>query len=147
MYNGILHAHSGWRWIVLALVTITMLIAAIKWFSKSESMSSGIKSLVKFNTIAAHIQLIFGIILLFISPKVAFNGEAMKNAVTRFFSAEHSLFMIIAVILITIGSSVSKRQSALNKKYRTLFIFNILALLIILAMIPWPSKGYGTGWF
>jgi len=55
--------------------------------------------------------------------------------------------MIIAVILVTVGSAKMKRKTDGPSKYKTTFIFNLIALLIILAMIPWPFRNLGAGLF
>lgn len=140
MYNGLLHAHSGWRWVVLVL----LLAAIVQAFAKmraNESITDGNRKLHLFAMIASHIQLVFGLILLFISPKVNFQG--MENEVTRFFSVEHTAAMLIALVLITVGYSKAKR----NKSFKTVFWFYLLGLVLILAMIPWPFMNYGGSWF
>ena len=148
MYEGLSHAHSGLRWIVLLLLVLTVITSGMKWMSKDQNWSKGISTIFKLNLIAAHIMLTLGIALLFISPKVSFDGSMMKDAVRRFFTMEHSLMMIIAVVLITIGNSRMKRASEITKKYKSIFIFNLIALIIILAMIPWPFREeLAAGWF
>jgi len=147
MYNGILHAHSGWRWIVLVLLLLTVITSAKRFFGKSNEWSKSLANIYKFNVIATHIMLLFGVILLFISPKVGFDGSVMKDSVRRFFSVEHSLMMIIAAVLITIGNSKMKRATEVVKKYKAVFIFNLIALIIVLAMIPWPFRNLGANWF
>jgi NADH:ubiquinone oxidoreductase subunit 2 (subunit N) len=73
----------------------------------------------------------------------------MKNNVFRFFTVEHSLMMLIAIVLITVGHSKAKKATTDEKKFKTLAIFFTLALIIILAAIPWPFRevGMGRGWF
>jgi hypothetical protein len=61
-------------------------------------------------------------------------GEAMKNAAIRFFAVEHSLMMVIAVVLITIAHRSAKAAKP-NTKW-----FLVAALLIILMMMPGPWK-------
>lgn len=147
MYNGILHAHSGLRWIALILLILTVVISLMNWLSEKEEISSATKNIFKFNTIFIHIQLVLGLILLGISPKVNFSPDSWSNEVVRFFTMEHSLIMIIAVLLVTIGGARMKRIASVTGKYKTMFIFNAIALVLILAMIPWPFRGLGAGWF
>lgn len=148
MYEGLTHAHSGLRWIVLLLLVLTVITSGMKWISKDNTWSKGLSSIFKFNLIGAHIMLVLGIVLLFISPKVSFSGDMMKDAVRRFFTMEHSLMMIIAIVLITIGNSKMKRAADITKKYKNVFIFNLIALILILAMIPWPFReSLGASWF
>lgn len=147
MYNGLLHAHSGLRWIVLLLLVITVVMAFMKWMSKDDGFSAGFKKLVTFNTIFFHIQFLIGVVLLFISPKVIFDADFMSNKIARFYGLEHALIMLIAVVLVTIGGAKMKRLSEITKKYKTVFIYNLIALLLVLAMIPWPFRGLGAAWF
>ncbi len=148
MYEGLLHAHSGWRWIVLLLLVLTVIASGMKFLSKDSQWNVRLSKLFKFNLISAHIMLLMGLILFFISPKVSFDASMMKDAVRRFFTMEHSLMMIIAIVLITIGNSRMKRAADTVKKYKAVFIFNLIALILVLAMVPWPFReSLGASWF
>ena len=73
----------------------------------------------------------------------------MKDSVARFFAIEHMIGMLIAIILIHIGYSYSKKNvSDTIKHKRTVLLFG-LALLIILISIPWPFRIVGADrhWF
>jgi membrane protein DedA with SNARE-associated domain len=95
-----------------------------------------------------HLQLIMGLILYFISPKVKFFEGWMKDAVYRFYGMEHLAGMLIAVVLITIGYSKSKRAKTAAEKFQPIKIFYLIGLIIILASIPWPFRAYlGGAWF
>ncbi len=97
-----------------------------------------------FLMIAAHTQLLVGIILYFISPvmKMAFSTpDAMKNTELRFFMVEHSTMMIIAIVLITLGRILSKKAATDAGKFKKLFWYNFIALIVIIAAIPWPCFG------
>ena len=146
MYNGLLHAHSGLRWIALLLLVITVVVSFMKWRSKSETLASGDASIFKFNTIFIHLQLLLGLALLFMKDGLFVDGW-MGKALNRFYALEHPLMMIIAVVLVTIGGAKMKRKTDGPSKYKTIFIFNLIALLIIIAMIPWPFRNLGAGLF
>lgn len=148
MYNILKHAHSGLRWVALALLIFTVINALRKWLSKTDTFTEGDRKLNVFTLISVHVQLLIGVALLFISKKVSFGGDMMKNEVLRFFTMEHSLTMIIAVVLVTVGNARSKKSATASSKFKTTLIFYGIALLLILAMIPWPSKeGFGAGWY
>jgi hypothetical protein len=57
--------------------------------------------------------------------------------------------MLIAIILIHIGKMQSKRNITDRAKHKRTFIFYLVALLVILASIPWPFREVGAdrGWF
>ncbi|MCA6075500.1 cytochrome B [Fulvivirga sedimenti] len=146
MYSILTHTHSGLRWIVL----ITLLIAIGNAIGKTNGNRPFLRSDKRLSLMAlvfTHLQLVLGLILYFISPKVVFSVESMSNDILRFFLVEHIFIMILAVLLITIGYSRSKRAIDEGKKFRNILVFYLLGLLLILAGIPWPFQDYGTAWF
>lgn len=146
MQNILIHAHSGLRWIVLILLLVSIFGSFTK--RKNTAFSDSDKKSYMFTMIFTHIQLLLGAILYFISDKVVFNAETMKNAFSRFYAVEHSTMMVLAVILITIGYSRSKKADTVNAKHKAISIFYTIALLLILAAIPWPFReGLGGSWF
>lgn len=144
MYTGLLHTHSGLRWIALLLLVASVITALQKWQGQS-GYTDGNRKLYLFTLISVHLQLVIGLILYFISPKVDFS--MMSDKVYRFYTVEHITGMLIAIILITIGYSRSKRATDALTKQRLVAIFYGIGLLIILAMIPWPFRGLGAGMF
>ncbi len=71
--------------------------------------------------------------------------ELMKDKFYRFFWVEHPLMMLLAIILITVARGKAK---VLNYKAVGWLLF--IALLLILAAIPWPFRdivGEGRTWF
>ena len=144
MYTGLVHAHSGLRWIVLILLVAAVAVSISKWLGGS-SFTDGDRKLNLFTLIAVHTQFLIGLVLLFISPKV--NFSMMSEKLYRFYSVEHTTGMLIAIILITIGYSRSKRIINATGKHRLVGILYGIGLLLILASIPWPSRNLGAGWF
>jgi hypothetical protein len=146
LYTLLVHAHSGFRWVVLILLVLAVVNAFRKWRGKNAFTDSD-RKLNLFALISAHLQLVFGFLLYFISPKVIFSAAAMKDAVLRFFLVEHSFMMVIAIALITIGYSRAKRTDVDELKFRRTFILYAFGLLVILGGIPWPFLEYGAKWF
>ncbi len=55
--------------------------------------------------------------------------------------------MLIAIVLITIGRSAAKKNIPDAAKFKRSFWFYLIALLIILATVPWPFRaGIGRPW-
>jgi len=73
----------------------------------------------------------------------------MKDPYNRFFAVEHLAGMLIAIILIHIGKAQGKRPIGDKAKHRRTMIFYLVALLIILASIPWPFREifHMRGWY
>ncbi len=141
MYTGLLHTHNLFRWLVLIVMILALVFAFTGWLKKRDwSKKDNITGLLL--TIFVDIQFLVGIILYaFVSPltKAAFNdfGAAMKNADLRFYAVEHISLMIIALILIHIGRAKSKKSVAPWKKHRSAAIYYGIALVLVLAAIPW----------
>ncbi len=139
-------AHSGWRWIVLLLLVAAIVKMHMGWKGK-KSFTTGDKKLALFAMIAFHIQFLFGWILYFLSGKVQFVEGWMKNEVFRFYGMEHVLMMTIAMILITMGYSKSKKKDTDVAKYKVVAVFYTIAFGLILASIPWPFRAaLGGSW-
>lgn len=152
MYTGLLHTHSLVRWIMFALLIFTIIRAYNGWKSK-RTYTPGDKKLALFTLIFSHIQLLIGLILYMVSPIVKQAlpdmGAAMKDKMLRFWAVEHIIMMIIAIIIITVGYSLSKRAVTDTDKFRKIFTYFLISLIIILITIPWPftQTGAGRGWF
>lgn len=133
----LVHAHSGLRWIVLLLLVAAVFNALSKL--KSSTYTNGDRKLNLFAMVFYHVQFLLGWILYFTSGKVNFNGSWMKSELFRFFGMEHTLMMTIAFILLTVGHSKSKKAEG-KQKHKKIAVFYTLALILVLAAIPWPFR-------
>ena len=135
------HLHSGWAYIVLLVLIITFFNAFMGVLKNKEFKIKDLR-LSLFTLITAHIQLVLGIIMYYVSPyykhmRVTGMGSAMKEATARLFLVEHPLVMILAIVLITIGFSKHKKKTTDKAKFKTIATFYGIALLFILSRIPW----------
>ena len=126
--------HSGFRYIVLVLVLLAIVQSFIGWLA-NRPYTEGKRKINLFALISAHTQLLIGIVLYFLSPYVQFNSETMKNDTTRYFTVEHWVMMIIAIVLITIGHSKSKKAVLPEGKHKMIAIFYTIALLVIIGAL------------
>ena len=143
--NGILHAHSGLRWVLLLLLIFSITNAFRKWKS-GEKFSASDKLLGILTLATTHTQAILGFILYFANEKYKGFAE-MGNKVLRFYAVEHLFGMLLAVILITIGYSKAKKAEKDGAKFRKLFLWFLIALIVIIISIPWPFVIEGAGLF
>ncbi len=142
MYPILLHVHSVMRWIVLILIIINV-INALGGLNGKKVFSARDKRLSLFALIATHLQAVLGLIMYWMSPKVQFSSDTMSNSMLRFFTMEHTLMMLIAIVLVTIGNRMAK-----TGRVKQVFWYYFISLLIILAAIPWPFReALGSGWF
>jgi membrane protein DedA with SNARE-associated domain len=64
----------------------------------------------------------------------------MKDKFYRFYWVEHPTGMIVAIILITLGYGMAKKSVNDATKYKKAFWFFFVALILILATVPWPFR-------
>jgi hypothetical protein len=138
MYPFLQKFHSGWAYLALLLLVIVAFNAFSGWFSKREFTKKD-KLIALFGLIATHIQLVIGFIIYFISPKGLQSFGQMEDADLRLTSLEHPLVNILAIVLITIGWSRHKKAVASDLKFKSIFVFYLLGLVLILVRIPWSA--------
>lgn len=141
MYQTILTAHSYLAYIVLA-VLIVAVVNAIMGFSGNKLFTLEKDYRISlFALIFAHLQLLMGLVLYFISPNglnaIRTLGMGGLNSAARLLAVEHPFVNILAVILITIGWSRHKKILEAKGKFKTIAIFYGLGLLLFLSRIPW----------
>ena len=64
----------------------------------------------------------------------------MKEPYTRFFTMEHMSMMLLAWILVHVGRVAVKKAGTDAAKHKKMLIFFGLAILLILASVPWPFR-------
>ncbi|QDH80150.1 hypothetical protein FKX85_14330 [Echinicola soli] len=141
MQTGIQHLHSGMAYLVLAGL-IAVFIYALIGALGNRNFTDKDRKFGLIGLIPLHIQLLVGIIIYFISPLGFSNlssGNAMGDAVSRLYALEHPLMNIIAVVLVTVGYSRAKKLTQDRARFRSLYMFYGIALLLILSRIPWSA--------
>ena len=143
MYSILKNVHSYWAYLIL-LVLILGILNAITGKIKGKDFESRDLRLSLLGLIFSHIQLLIGLILYFVSPWFDqwFNlgiGGVMKDAQTRLYLVEHPFTNILAIVIITMGWSLHKRQSDPGKKFLRIALFYGFGILLLLSRIPWDS--------
>ena len=145
IYSTLLVLHSVLRWFVLISLIYATVQAYKGWFSTMPYTPRDNK-IRNITVIIVHIQLLVGLILYAVSPIIhqLFGNfsEAVGQTSIRFYGMEHSVLMILAVVLITIGSAKTKRLSNDIKKFKATAIWFTLGLIIIFVSIPWPFSPF-----
>jgi hypothetical protein len=150
MYGGLLGLHSLLRWAMIIFLIINIVrvnVEADQHFDKVDKAWS-LRLLV-----TTHVNLLVALYLYFFGP----NGlqvistekytakDVMEQPNLRFWLIEHPIMMLISITIITISHTYSKKDIEPKKKHRIMSILYIIALLIILAAVPWPFRGDGIG--
>ncbi|MFD0795532.1 cytochrome B [Mucilaginibacter litoreus] len=138
-YKFFLEFHSGLRYIVLVLIVVAILRAFAGWLG-NQSYTDGNRKWNLFTMISVHTQFLLGLILYFLSPNVKFVSGFMKDASLRYWAVEHISMMLIAVVLITIGHSKSKKALNPANKHKAIAIFYTIATVIIIVAIALMTK-------
>ncbi|HMP93609.1 MAG TPA: hypothetical protein PKD90_12090 [Phnomibacter sp.] len=146
MYTGLVHLHNLLRWIILILLVanvIRHLTAGAQPYGPRD------KKLGLWLMMAAHIMLLLGLGQYFfgglgISLFKNMGGAVMKDAVARYWAVEHLVGMLLAIVLITVGYGVRKKNIADAAKHRRALVLYGIALVIILVNMPWPWRA-GVG--
>ena len=87
------------------------------------------------------VQLLIGLFVYMVNGWIGRMGAAgaMKDHTTSFFGMEHPLVMIIALVLVHMGYSTTKKNMDSDRKLKRLFWFTIIALFLVISRIPWPG--------
>lgn len=145
MYTALLPLHSLMRWLVLISLLTAIFMGFRGWILKKK-FSRLDNSVRHWTATIAHIQLLIGIGLYFISPLTSYFLHHFKEAVhlreIRFFGMEHSLMMLIGIVVITLGSAKARRKPTDAEKFRTMAVWFSVGLLILLSSIPWAFSPF-----
>lgn len=139
--------HSYLRWFVLILGIAAVIKAFIGWRGRKPWESSD-QSLGMFFIMSIDLQLVVGVLLYaifspFTKPMFQNAGTAMADQSTRFWGMEHLVMMLIGVALAHVGRAKSTKGTDPTARHKGAAIFFALAILVILAGIPWPFLAYG----
>ena len=101
-------------------------------------------------TIALDVQILIGLYLYFVlSPftTAAFNdfGAAMRTPPLRFWAVEHAFGMLLCAVVAHVGR-MRLRKAEPARRHMIAAIFFGIALVVLLASIPWPGTPNGRPW-
>jgi hypothetical protein len=125
MYIFLLMAHSGWRWIVLALLVITTIKVLIGWLGKQDWTNLD-TSLVRFTHLAVAIQVLLGVILYVM---FLFQGEGGRSI--REFTGGHVVPALLTYGAVLFAMIRSRRSTGSNNKFKFASIGLIVAIILV----------------
>jgi len=150
IYPFLKDIHSVMRWVVLILAVWALFrmwrgsVSGAAW-RKADQMSG-----LAFTSFL-NLQVLVGLVLYATSPithaAMANFAAAMKDPILRFYAVEHSTGMILAAVIAQVGYSISKRATTDGTKFMRAAISYSVAVLIVIASIPWPFFKYGRPLF
>ncbi|MDX2134465.1 MAG: hypothetical protein SFV52_06755 [Saprospiraceae bacterium] len=139
MNSFLVSLHSYNRYLLLAALVFVLYRAYTGWFGKKPYVKTD-------NTASAallgltHLQLLLGLILYagvsqWTKAAFADMGAAMKDGWMRYFAVEHITMMLLAVVMIQLGRTLSKKAATDEQKHRKLAIYTTIGVLLILASL------------
>lgn len=141
MYTGIQHLHSGVAYLALFALAAVFIYTLIGALSGREFTEKDRKiAMVAF--ILAHIQLLVGIILYFVSPlglSMLTTEGTMGDASARLIALEHPIMNILAIVIISVGYIRAKKMTVSKARFRTVYMAYGIGLVLILWRIPWAA--------
>ncbi|MEI8132210.1 MAG: hypothetical protein WCG34_07240 [Leptolinea sp.] len=150
-YSILLTLHSLTRWLVIIAAVYAIYLSISGIVKKSVWTKKDDRAGILFASIV-DLQLLLGFVLyFFVSPITTaalrdFAG-AMLDVVTRFFAVEHSLVMLLGLVLVHVGRTLSKKGDNDLRKHQRAAIWFFIALIVILSAIPWPFMDVGRPLF
>jgi hypothetical protein len=135
--------HNLLRWAVVVFGLLAAGRALIGWFGRRGWLPLD-NRLGLFFTISLDIQVLLGLLLYFVFSPTTTNyfsrlGEAMSIPQVRFYLIEHSLIMLVALVLAHIGRSRAKKAPNPLARHRAAAIFYTIAIILVLIAIPWTA--------
>ncbi len=141
LYPQLLAFHGLFRWIVLAAALVAIFVSFSGW-GGTKPAGTNLRRFSIIFVIAMDLELLVGLLLFFgaspITRAALTNlGEAMKQQESRFFTVEHTVLMLLAVVCAHVGGALSRKGRTDLMKYRGAAMAYTLSLLLILSGIPW----------
>ncbi len=146
MYGYLLLLHSLLRWLVLGSLLYAIYTAS-RGVIRRQTFTAGANAIRHWTATIAHVQLLVGMTIYFQSPIVLLRMQSSAGGLFNehtFFRFVHSALMLLAIIVITVGSAKAKRMEENQDKYQTMLKWFIAGLLIILIAIPWPFSPFAS---
>ena len=138
--------HSLLRWGVLITVAMAGSRALAARMRKAP-VGRRERGLAIAAMVLCHLQLVLGLVLYGLDlGSGLFDAMAPDHA--RYWKFEHMGMMLMAIALVTVGRISSKKARTEQGKHLRVAVFYLLALVVMLAMVPWPftAMGDGRGW-
>ena len=142
LHNIFLQAHRGFAYLELLLVVVFIIALLIVMLGQSGKISKLLRKSTMFVMIFFHIQLIVGLLMLFVSSPFLdiINeqgmGAIMKNSALRFTYIEHPFSMIIGAVLMTI---VNKKVKTSERISVGVAVLAVVALALFAYAIPFAK--------
>ncbi len=133
--------HSILRYLLLLFTVIVVVQSLMGMLGKKEFGKSN-RKMALFMMISCDLQLLAGLAVYYFNGHILMlkKGMAFATHESRFYTIEHPIGMILAIILVHMGYNATKKVMDSAPKFKRLFWFSFIALAIFIAQTPWPGK-------
>jgi len=150
VYPAVLTIHSWLRWVAL-LLGVAATFNAFRHRADPADPPRG-RRWDTFFMLALDLQVLFGVLLYFgLSP---FTREAMNNVeaalrdpALRFWAITHVAMMFVALVAVRAGRVFTMVERPSRARRNGRYICFAIALLAMVAGVPWPGLANGRPWF
>lgn len=151
LYAVVLFLHSWLRWAVVVLGVLALGKSLAGWL-RGRDWARADRRLQVLAVSAFDLQMLLGMTLYFaLSPLTPGSMDALRTSLSvpflRFFSLEHPLLMLLALVAVHLASALSRRADAPRLKHRAWAVGLLVAALCLALAIPWPGLAHGRPLF
>ena len=143
MHSIINTLHSYNRYLILVALVYVLYRSWTGWMGKKSFEKADNTASVALLGLA-HLQLLLGLIQYFVTSAYTTGGMPISDPWVRYFKMEHISGMILAVVLIQLGRTFSKKAATDEAKHKKLAIYTTVATLIIVGMLAMKGILIGT---
>jgi len=140
--NTILYIHSILRYFILFFAAVVVVQTLMGMLRKTE-FKKGNRLTALFLLIFCDLQLVLGLLLYYyklVDSGVMKSVNVMKDTYARFYAVEHSVSMILAIVLVHVCYTTAKKNMDADRKFKRMFWCSLIAFGLFMAMIPWEGK-------
>ncbi len=143
MHPILVNLHSYNRYLLLVALVYVLFRSYSGWFgNKTYGKADNTASVVLLAL--THLQALLGLIMYFFTSPYTTGGGSMSDPWTRYFKAEHIAAMLLAVVLVQLGRTFSKKAATDVEKHRKLAIYTSVATLIIIGTLAMKGLLFGN---
>lgn len=148
MHQIINNLHSYNRYLILIALVFVLYRSWTGWKGKKPFEKIDNTASVALLGLA-HLQLVLGLIQYFststiVQSAMADMGAAMKNSWLRYFAVEHAFMMVIAIVCIQVGRTLSKKASDDTTKHKKLAVWTTIATVLIVGTLAMKGLLFST---
>jgi len=150
VYPAVLTLHSWLRWVALVLGAAAT-VNAFRHRADPAQPPRG-RRWDTFFMLALDLQVLFGLLLYFgLSPftreALSNLGAALRDPGLRFWAITHVAMMLAALVAVRAGRVFAMADQGSRARRNGRFICFGIAVLAMMAGVPWPGLAYGRPWF